>query len=111
MKKQHAITAIIYDKRGRVLSVGQNSYVKSHTVMARHANKVGLPEKIYLHAEAHSIIKCRNLKKAYKIAVFRYNKQGAPANAKPCPICQSLINEAGIKEVMWTEDGCNEWIV
>ena len=104
MKKQHAITAIIYDKRGRVLSVGQNSYVKSHTVMARHANKVGLPEKIYLHAEAHSIIKCRNLKKAYKIAVFRYNNQGLPVNAKPCLICMQIIKEANIKNIEWTTD-------
>ena len=102
---KHSLKAIIYDKRGRVLSVGQNSYVKSHTVMAKHANKVGLPEKIYLHAEADSIIKCRDLNKAYKIAVFRYNKQGKPVNAKPCLICQSLINEVGIKEVMWTVDG------
>lgn len=104
MKKQHAITAIIYDKRGRVLSVGQNSYVKSHTIMARHANKVGLPEKIYLHAEAHSIIKCRNLKKAYKIAVFRYNSQGLPVNAKPCSICMQIIKEANIKNIEWTTD-------
>ena len=110
MKKRHSITAIIYDKRGRVLSVGQNSYVKSHTVMARHANKVGLPEKIYLHAEAHSIIKCRNLKKAYKIAVFRYNKQGGPANAKPCPICMQIIKEVNIKNIEFTTEGGFEYV-
>ena len=104
MKKQHAITAIIYDKRGRVLSVGQNSYVKSHTVMARHANKVGLPEKIYLHAEAHSIIKCKDLSKAHTIRVFRYNSQGLPVNAKPCLICMQIIKEANIKNIEWTTD-------
>lgn len=102
MCKKHHVTAIIFDKRGRPLSIGQNSYSKSHTVMARHANKVGLPEKIYLHAEAHSIIKCRDLNKAHKIAVFRYNKQGKPVNAKPCPVCMSLIRETGIKEITWT---------
>lgn len=110
MKKKHAITAIIYDKRGRVLSVGQNSYVKSHTVMARHANKVGLPEKIYLHAEASSIIKCRNLKKAYKITVFRYNSQGLPVNAKPCPICMQIIKEVNIKKIEWTTEGGFEYV-
>ena len=101
-KMKHTLTAIVYDKRGRPLSIGQNSYIKSHTVMARHANKVGLPEKIYLHAEADSIIKCRDLNKAHKIAVFRYNSQGKPVNAKPCPICMSMIREAGIKEISWT---------
>ena len=110
MKKRHAITAIIYDKRGRVLSVGQNSYVKSHTVMARHANKVGLPEKIYLHAEAHSIIKCRDLHKAHTIRVFRYNRQGLPVNAKPCPICMRIIKEVNIKNIEFTAEGGVEYV-
>ena len=72
------ITAIIYDKKGRVLSIGKNSYTKSHTMMHTHANKVGLPHKIFQHAEVNAIVKCRDLSKAYKISVFRYNKQGKP---------------------------------
>ena len=111
MKKRHAITAIIYDKRGRVLSIGQNSYTNSIRLQRKHAMKVGLPEKKFNHAEVVAVAKCKDLSKAHTIKVFRYNSQGLPVNAKPCPICQSLINEAGIKEVMWTEDGCNERIV
>jgi hypothetical protein len=30
MTKRQAITAIITDKKGRVLSIGQNSYSKTH---------------------------------------------------------------------------------
>ena len=91
MKKQHELTAIIYDRKGRVLSVGKNNYHKSHPLMAHHANKVGLPEKNRIHAEFDAVIRLKDLSKAYHIAVFRYNKKGEPLLAKPCKICESLI--------------------
>lgn len=96
------ITAIIYDKKGRVLSVGKNSYVKTHPKQAKHASKVGLPEKIFLHAEMDAIIRCRDLSRAHKIVVVRVTKSGAYGKAKPCPVCKSGIKEAGIKNVEWT---------
>lgn len=96
------ITAIIYDRKGRVLSVGKNSYVKTHTLQAKHAKKVGLPDKQYLHAEIHAISKCRDLDKAYRIAVYRYGKRGQPLLAKPCPICQSAIESTDIEIIEWT---------
>ena len=96
------ITAIIYDKRGNVLSIGKNSYVKTHPKQAAYAAKVGLPEKHFLHAEMAAIIKCRRLDKAYRIMVTRVSKAGEFVNAKPCPICTLAIKEAGIKNVEWT---------
>ena len=47
----HSLTAIIKDKRGNVLAIGKNSYTKTHPYQAKCAREVGLPEKIYLHAE------------------------------------------------------------
>lgn len=99
---QH-ITAVIYDKKGRVLSLGKNSYVKTHPKQARHAHKVGLPEKIFLHAEMDAIIRCRDLSRAYRILVTRVTRKGEYGNAKPCPVCQSAIKEAGISQVEWTD--------
>lgn len=96
------ITAVIYDKKGRVISVGKNSYVKTHPRQAKHANKVGLPEKIFLHAEMDAIIRCRDLGRAHKIVVTRITKKGRYGNAKPCPVCQSAIKEARIQNVEWT---------
>jgi tRNA(Arg) A34 adenosine deaminase TadA len=96
------ITAIIYDRRGKVLSIGKNSYVKTHPYQAKMANKCGLPEKQYLHAEISAIIKCRDLKKAFRILVTRLNKHGEPALAKPCPVCQSAIIASGIRNVEHT---------
>ena len=99
---KHHLKAVIYDKRGRVLSIGENSYVKTHPIMARYGKAVGQPDRITLHAEVSAILKCPDLSKAHSIFVSRFNKQGAPRLAKPCPICQSLIDATGIKHVYYT---------
>ena len=102
MSKKHNITAIIYDKRGNVLSIGKNSYVKTHPVQAAWAQRAGEPKKVFLHAEIDAIIKCRDLSKAHRIAVFRYTEEGSPANARPCCICAKAIRAAGIKIIEHT---------
>lgn len=102
MSKQYNITAIIYDKRGRVLSVGKNSYVKTHPLQAHHARQAGEPYKIFLHAEIHAISRCSDLSSAYSIKIFRFSSDGSPAPAKPCAICCSAIKAANIKIVEHT---------
>lgn len=101
-KKRFNITAIIYDKKGRILSIGKNSYIKTHPRQAYYAEKVGLPSKIFLHAEIHAIVKCKNIEKAHKIVVLRFDSTGNPVNAKPCPVCESAIKETGIKVIEHT---------
>lgn len=101
-RQRQEITAIIYDKKGHILSIGKNSYVKTHPKQAMYANKVGLPHKHFLHAELDAIIKCRNLSKAKKIFIARVKRDGEYGNAEPCPICQEAIRDAGIKEIEWT---------
>jgi deoxycytidylate deaminase len=102
MTKKQNITAIIYDKRGRVLSIGKNSYVKTHPRMAEIGRSVGLHHKKFIHAELDSILKCRDLSKAHRIFVSRFTKDGEPALAKPCPICERAIMLAGIEIVEHT---------
>jgi tRNA(Arg) A34 adenosine deaminase TadA len=96
-------TAIIKDRKGRVLAIKQNSYLKTHPYQAHHANKVNLPEKIFLHAEIHAIVSCKDVSKAYSIEVLRVNKQGKPMMAKPCPICMSAISATNIKLINWSK--------
>lgn len=102
MSKQHSITAIIYDKRGRPISIGQNSYIKTHTTQARYAHQCGEPYKQMLHAEIHAITRCKDLSKAYKIKVFRYGSDSLPKLAKPCRICMAAIAATPIKVIEWT---------
>lgn len=96
---KHNIKAIIFDKRGNPLSIGYNSYTKTHPLQAYYAKKVGEPHKVYLHAEVDALIKLPyTLKdKAHKIVVMRFNKKGEPMNATPCPVCQALLATTGLK--------------
>lgn len=100
MNAKQQITAIIYDKRDRVLSIGQNSYSKSHPVQAEYAAKVGEPYKLFLHAEISALVKCRG--KPYKIKIERRDKAGRYKLAKPCAICELAIKESGIKFVEYS---------
>ena len=102
MKKRFVLTAVIYDKRGRVLSVGKNNYTKTHPVQAKHAERAGEPYKVYLHAEIDAIIKCPDLKRAHKLVVFRYSESGSPAEARPCKTCMGAIRLAGIQHIEHT---------
>lgn len=97
--RQHSLTAYIYDKKGRILSIGKNSYIKTHPLQAKHAEAVGQPYKQTLHAEIHAIARCKDIEKAHRILVLRFNKDGSPALAKPCPICLSAIAMTPIKVI------------
>lgn len=101
MVTKYSITAKCYDKRGRLLSTGHNSYTKTHPIQAYFAAKVGHPSRKYLHAEIAAIIKAGD-KKIHRIEISRFNKQHQQRNAKPCPICKEAIKAYGIKFISWT---------
>jgi tRNA(Arg) A34 adenosine deaminase TadA len=101
-KARFSITAIIYDKRGRVLSIGQNSYIKTHPLQAKHAHAVGKPEKQFLHAEIHAITRCKQIDRAHRILITRYDSKGVAKCAAPCEVCLSAIESAGIKKIEHT---------
>jgi deoxycytidylate deaminase len=103
-RAKYSLTAKILDKRGRVLSIGNNSYDKTHPLQIRHALQHGRPEAVFMHAEIQAIVRCKDLSKAKKIIVSRVDKEGNPKNAKPCLICESAIREAGIEIVEYTTD-------
>jgi deoxycytidylate deaminase len=99
MSKQR-VKATVYDKKGRILAVGYNSYTKTHPEQARLARLVGKERKAYLHAEVAAIIRARGT--PYRIHVERYGCDDKACLARPCEICQLAIKEAGIKEVSYT---------
>ena len=102
-KKRFNIVATVYDKRGRKLTEGTNSYTKTHTLQAKFAVRVGLDDKIYLHSEVSALSKLKKHHKPYRIVVERYKDNGDPALAKPCLICQAAIESHGITLVEWTK--------
>lgn len=102
VSRNQNISAIIYDKRGRILSIGKNSYVKTHPLQAKHARACNEEHKLFLHAEIHAIVKCKDLDKAHRIVVTRFLQDGTPALAKPCKICQDAIKSTPIKIIEHT---------
>jgi len=101
--RKQEITAVIYDKRGRVISIGYNSYVKTHPMQAFYAKKTGNESRVFLHAEMDAIIKAGSrIQQAYKISIFRYTRDGKPACAKPCAVCQEALKHTPIKIVEHT---------
>ena len=101
-RTQFFLKATVYDKRGRVLSVGENSYWKTHPHQVEMARKAGRPGAIYLHAEIQALVRIKDKNKAHRIYIERYDKQGNPRPAVPCEICTMAIKEAGIKVVEHT---------
>lgn len=99
-RKRPHITALAYNKRGRLLSVGTNSYTRSHTKQAAYGFRTGKPKAIYIHAELDALLKARG--KVHKLVVIRYNKKGEPVCARPCPACQLAISEFQVKKVEHT---------
>lgn len=99
---KHLITATITDKAGKMLAHETNNYARTHPIQARFARDAGQPLRIFLHAEIAAITKLRKGAKPHKISVSRYTKDGEPANAAPCPVCQAAIKHYGIKLVEYT---------
>ena len=94
---RYQITAILFDKKGRPLSIGKNSYTKTHPIMARESAKHGEPYKVFLHAEIDAIVRCKDMTKAHRIVVMRFDANGLPVNSKPCPICMGLLSTYNLR--------------
>lgn len=102
MSKKHALTAIIKDKRGKTLSIGRNSYVKTHPLQYKSSQAFGDETRIYLHAEIDALTKLPRNSKPHSIYVTRFNAYGEPVNAKPCKCCARMLNLFNILEIHYT---------
>lgn len=99
---KHQITATIEDKAGHVLSSAKNNYNKTHPLQAHFASNVGEPSRIFLHAEIAALIRLPKNSKPYKIVVSRFLKNGQPANASPCRVCQAALKHWNIFKIEHT---------
>jgi hypothetical protein len=97
MARRYEITAHAYDRRGRLLAVGRNSYDKTHPLQARLSERTGNGKGIYLHAEVAALLKARG--KVYRLVVRREDKNGNPVPSNPCPSCRLAIEEHGVSVV------------
>jgi len=98
--ESHRVGCVITNKKGKIISIGFNSETKTHPEQAKFALMNGEINKIFLHAEIHALVRCRD--NPYTIHVARLTKGGNVGIAKPCPICQLAIKKAKIKKVIYT---------
>lgn len=99
--------AFIYDKKGRLVSTGENSYIKTHTLQWKYGKETGNDKKVFLHAEIDALLKARSHGLIpHKIFVARYLADGSAALAKPCAACAKAIKDFGIEEIEYTTGSC-----
>ena len=96
------VGAILFNSKRKVIAAATNNDFKSHPLQAKWAERVGLREKIFLHAEMACLIKARE--DGDMIVVVRLGGHDGKSlrNAKPCPICEPALRYAGIKHVYYS---------
>lgn len=103
LKTRYKILATCFNKYGIPLSKGENSYKKTHPLQAYFAEKVGHPQRIYLHAEILALIRAGD-KKIDRILIERRDKYGNNYPSKPCPICFEAIRAYGVKYLYYMDE-------
>ena len=98
---QYNIGAIALDKHGTVLSVGFNSYTKTHPLQMLY-NKENNPSRLFLHAEIDALVKSKV--EPYMLIVCRLSKLGKIRIAKPCSGCYQAIRDYKVKKVFFTNN-------
>lgn len=95
--------AVLTDRRGNVLSSGNNSLVTSHPVQAHWAKHAGREKSIYLHAEIAAMINNKtNLE--HTIIVARILKNGMLSKSFPCKICMlALMKMTSVERIVYAD--------
>lgn len=95
----YKIGAALYYKN-KLLSKGYNLVRKTHPIM------VELGSKKTTHAELMAILKVRHKidLTGCTMVVYREDKEGNPAKAKPCEYCQELLKQYGVKYTIYTTE-------
>lgn len=107
MKKRYVIVASAFDRRGNLIASATNSYKDSNSLMRYYANKLGMSEKVFNHAEVACLAKTLKVRKeVYRMTVVRLDSFGNMKNCEPCVICKAAVKDFNVKEVYFsTEKG------
>ena len=89
MSRKYVITATCFDAKGRMISIANNNYNKSHPIQAHFAKLAGEPYKFCLHAEIQALLRVKD-RAVDTLLVQRFDKSGNPKLAKPVKL-QSLL--------------------
>ncbi len=98
---RHKMVAVVLKGR-RIVAYGYNSS-KTHPCGQKTVEKYRLKAHCSnsIHAELSAISKSSG---GDRIFVARIKADGKFGLAKPCPVCEKIIEESGIKKVEYTQD-------
>lgn len=91
---QHKMGAVIA-RGNKLISIGFNKK-RTHPLSRGRFNNI--------HCELSAIINAQGDTRGAEIYIYRETKQGQKAMARPCPHCQNLIREFGLKVSYYTVD-------
>jgi tRNA(Arg) A34 adenosine deaminase TadA len=93
-------------RKNKVITTATNLEKKTHPLQATLAEKVGMKEKIYLHAEINALIKSREDADTIVVARIGGHSHNELRNSKPCPICQMALEMNSVRKIIYsTDDG------
>lgn len=108
--RQHHLGAVVIYK-GSLLASGYNSN-KTSPMAKRYNRERGFDVEAScstnsIHAEMAALNKIKYLDIDFskvKLYIYREHKNGVKAMARPCPACQKMIKDMGIKEIWYTTE-------
>jgi deoxycytidylate deaminase len=114
IQQKFRLGAIILDKYGIPISIGFNSYVKTHPVMLNFRSPkvdfgfgIDKESKIFLHAEMDCLIKGLSKKSEWHtLIVARIGADGELKLAKPCQGCSEML-KGHFKNIYYTDNSGN----
>ena len=93
------VVALIYSKKGKLLSYGGSTNRKTHPLMKRLGKQVGQPFKETLHAEVRAVTRLKG-GKPHTLHLYRLGKKDTYLPIDPCAICSLLLEQIDIKQVV-----------
>jgi deoxycytidylate deaminase len=96
------IVAFVLNQKGHVLTVGWNSYIKTHPKQKEASILFGEVHKQYLHAEVCALTRLnkKQLGKQSAIVIIRLDSKNNLLPSCPCRICASVIHTYNIKTII-----------
>lgn len=85
----------VVTRGSEILGIGFNDIVKTHPKSKTYGQ--------HIHAEMSAIMDVRNRDDLRGATIYVARMSKRPLLAKPCKYCQALINEAGIRTVVYTD--------
>lgn len=95
---RYQLGAVVLNKRGHIISTGNNDMTKTHPKHKTWGN--------FVHAELDALLGLNPQDtKNGTVYVYRETRNGELANARPCPICEKAIRLYKIRKICYTVSG------